>query len=56
MIRKIRERSLRRWMDDIKAVAGVTWTRTANNREKWKKLEEAFTNKWQTTLSVVVTR
>lgn len=40
-------------MDVIKAVAGGTWTRTANNREGWKKLEEAFTKKWHTGRVVV---
>lgn len=35
-------------MYDIKAVAGGMWIRTDNNGEKWKKLEEAFANKWHT--------
>lgn len=39
-----RGRPFRRWVDDIKAIAGGTWTRVANDREKWRQLEEAFVN------------
>lgn len=32
-----------RWCDDIVAVAGPTWSRIAQDREEWRKMEEAFT-------------
>ena len=32
-------RPQKRWVDDIISVAGKNWTRTAQDREKWKKLE-----------------
>ncbi|GBP40543.1 hypothetical protein EVAR_7542_1 [Eumeta japonica] len=32
-----------RWADDITEVAGVQWTRAAEDREYWLSLEEAFT-------------
>lgn len=37
-----RGRPFRRWVDDIKAIAGNTWTRVAKDREEWRRLEEAF--------------
>lgn len=48
-----RGRPLRRWVDDIKAIAGSTWTRLAGDREEWRKLEEAFANKWHTDKVIV---
>lgn len=44
-MKRKRGRPSRRWVDDIKAVAGGLWTRTAKDREEWKRLEEAFVNK-----------
>ncbi|KAG7299826.1 hypothetical protein JYU34_016843 [Plutella xylostella] len=41
-----RGRPRRRWRDDITAVAGATWTRLAQERSSWKRLEEAFAQKW----------
>lgn len=38
-------RPRKRWVDDIISVAGENWLTAAKNREKWKKLEEAFTQK-----------
>ena len=37
-----RGRPLKRWDDDIRQVAGVTWNRVAQERHEWKRLEEAF--------------
>lgn len=37
-----RGRPCKRWEDDIKKVAGKKWTTTAQNRNLWKVLEEAF--------------
>lgn len=36
-------RPLKRWADDIRAVAGESWMKEALDREKWSSLEEAFT-------------
>lgn len=36
-------RPLKRWVDDIQAVAGESWMKKAQDREKWSSLEEAFT-------------
>ncbi|CAK1604107.1 unnamed protein product [Parnassius mnemosyne] len=47
-MKRKRGRPCRRWEDDIKAIAGGIWTRTAKDREEWKRLEEAFANKWHT--------
>ncbi|CAK1594407.1 unnamed protein product [Parnassius mnemosyne] len=41
-----RGRPLRRWKDDIEAVAGNLWTRTAKERDKWHEMEEAFIQQW----------
>lgn len=30
--------------DNIKKVAGLNWKGMAQNREKWQKLKEAYTN------------
>lgn len=32
-----------RWKDDVKKVAGTKWIKTAQNREEWKLLKEAYT-------------
>lgn len=40
--KRCRGRQKKRWEDDIVEVAGRTWTRTAQNREEWKRLGEAF--------------
>ena len=44
-----RGRPQKRWDDDIRQVAGVTWNRVAQERVEWKRLEEAFAD-WQTDL------
>lgn len=49
-----RGRQFRRWEDEVKATAGSTWSRTAREREEWKKLEEAFAKLGQTDSSAVV--
>ena len=41
-----RGRPRRRWCDDIIELAGPTWTRQAQERDKWKVLEEAYARKW----------
>ncbi|CAB3233298.1 unnamed protein product [Arctia plantaginis] len=33
--------------DDILAIAGSTWTRLADDRNKWQRMEEAFVQKWR---------
>lgn len=38
-----RGRPRKRWIDEIKAIAGSHWRKKATDREVWKKLEEAFT-------------
>ncbi|PZC79969.1 hypothetical protein B5X24_HaOG215559 [Helicoverpa armigera] len=50
-----RGRQFLRWEDEIKMVAGKTWTRTALNRTKWKEMEEAFAKIGQTDQVVGVT-
>lgn len=37
-----RGRQSKRWEDDIKKIAGPVWIRTAQDKNKWKALEEAF--------------
>jgi hypothetical protein len=37
-----RGRQTKRWEDDIRKIAGSTWTRTARDRMEWRSLEEAF--------------
>lgn len=41
-LRRKRGRPFRRWIDDIKKIAGATWTRSATDRVTWKGLEEAY--------------
>lgn len=36
-------RPQKRWVDDIVATAGKNWENLAQDREEWKKLEEAYT-------------
>lgn len=38
-------RPRKRWIDDIKIIAGREWQTKAKDREVWKKLGEAFTQK-----------
>ena len=33
----------KRWVDNITSTAGENWMAVAQDREKWRKLEEAFT-------------
>ena len=40
-----RGRPPRRWVDEIKFVAGGKWTRAANDRQKCRQLGEAFANR-----------
>ncbi|GBP73169.1 LINE-1 reverse transcriptase homolog [Eumeta japonica] len=44
-----RGRPQKRWEDDIRQAAGVTWNRVTQDRHEWKRLEEAFAD-WQTDL------
>ncbi|KAJ8705237.1 hypothetical protein PYW07_011064 [Mythimna separata] len=41
--KRYRGRPFTRWDDDIKKIAGPEWQQIAQDREKWKALEEAFT-------------
>lgn len=36
-----------RWVDDIKTIAGKQWMRTANDREAWKQMKEAYIQQWK---------
>ena len=36
-------RPITRWDDEIKKIAGQSWTKVAQDRDKWLSLEEAFT-------------
>lgn len=47
-----RGRPQKRWDDDVRQVAGVTWNRVAQERKEWKRLEEAFAD-WQTDLGKI---
>ncbi|CAH2245406.1 jg12916 [Pararge aegeria aegeria] len=44
--RRPRGRPRRRWSDDIIKAVGATWTRLARERNRWKRMEEAFAQKW----------
>ncbi|OWR45871.1 endonuclease-reverse transcriptase [Danaus plexippus plexippus] len=44
-----RSKRQKRWHDDVRQVAGVTWNRVTQERCGWKRLEEAFVD-WQTDL------
>ena len=39
-------RPKKRWVDDVRAVAGRQWIRLARDREAWKNLEEAYIQHW----------
>lgn len=41
--KRCRGRPYARWDDEIKKIAGPKWHQIAQDREKWKALEEAFT-------------
>ncbi|RVE48334.1 hypothetical protein evm_006994 [Chilo suppressalis] len=38
-------RPYKRWSDDIIQTANIHWTKSAQDRKKWEKLEEAFTQR-----------
>ena len=44
-----RGRQRRRWRDDIRVYAGITWTRTARNRNEWHLREEGYILHWMNT-------
>lgn len=50
--KRSRGRPQKRWDDDIRQVAGVTWNRVTQERSEWKRLEEAFAD-WQTDLQKI---
>lgn len=35
-----------RWDDDIRRLAGVSWMRVAENRERWRALGETYVQQW----------
>lgn len=39
-------RPQKRWVDDIRAVAGRQWMRLARDRERWKQLGETYIQEW----------
>lgn len=41
--KRLKDRPYSRWADEIIKIAGPCWTQIAQNRDKWKSLEEAFT-------------
>ena len=43
-----RGRQKRRWRDDLTSYLGTTWAREAQNRSKWKLLEEGYIRQWVT--------
>ncbi|CAH2266446.1 jg24411 [Pararge aegeria aegeria] len=45
-------RPQKRWDDDVRQVAGVTWNRVAQERKEWKRLEEAYAD-WQADLGKI---
>lgn len=45
---RMRGRPQMRWYDDFKRVAGLHWTRTAQNRDRWRELGEAYVQSWTT--------
>lgn len=38
----------KRWLDDVKRTAGTHWQQTAQDRNAWKRLEEAYVLQWAT--------
>ncbi|GBP14526.1 hypothetical protein EVAR_7796_1 [Eumeta japonica] len=51
-VKEKRGRPQKRWEDDIRQVAGVTWNRVVQDRHEWKRLEESFDD-WQTDLQKI---
>lgn len=45
-VTRLRGRPPTRWTDDLVAVAGRNWVQVAQNRQRWKGLEEAFIQEW----------
>lgn len=43
--KRSRGRQRKRWIDEIKSVAGSTWSRKARDREEWKRMGETFVRK-----------
>jgi hypothetical protein len=41
-----RGRPRERWKDEVERLAGKNWKRKAKDRERWKKLGEAFVQQW----------
>ena len=41
-----RDRRRRRWRDGIRVYAGATWTRTARNRNEWRRHKEGYILHW----------
>lgn len=44
--KRARGRPQMRWIDDVKRHAGFAWKRMAENRENWRKVGEAYIQKW----------
>ena len=38
-----------RWRDDIVGQQGAVWTRTANDRERWRTVAEGYFLQWKDT-------
>lgn len=43
---RARGRPPQRWVDDIRRHAGRDWMQRAQNRQEWKRLEEAYVQEW----------
>lgn len=39
-------RPQKRWLDDIKLLAGTRWFQVAQDRRRWKHMEEAYIQQW----------
>lgn len=39
-------RPQKRWLDDVKKIAGSRWFQTAQDRMAWKKMKEAYVQEW----------
>lgn len=44
--RRSRGRPQKRWLDDVREVAGRNWAQLAQNRQEWKRLGEAYVQEW----------
>lgn len=44
--KRSRGRPQRRWVDDIREIAGKNWLSQARDRRMWKSMEEAFIQEW----------